>query len=312
MRDDPELDIIRERGFQHEARYLADLRRRRPRRSVEIKTDGSSADRGEDLRAAAGADDRGDGRRRRRHLPGDVLRRHVPRPRRLPAPASKRPSGRRAGVRTTTRSPTRSSPGTSRRARSSRSARMSTSSRRSRASSRSGCTSRSAEARGPSSASGSTTSWPTTGAPAIGSWRRSPTRRRPAYPPAATYPDPVEHCDVCRWAAECVERRRDDDHLSLVAGISARSAGRLTDRGIPTLAALGDLALPVEPPIEDVGAGALVARPRAGEDPARGPARGAPEVRALPAGPGRRDRARSRPRLAAAAVAGRPVLRHRG
>ena len=32
MRDDPELDVIRKRGFQHEARYLADLRGRRPRR----------------------------------------------------------------------------------------------------------------------------------------------------------------------------------------------------------------------------------------------------------------------------------------
>ena len=30
------------------------------------------------------------------------------------------------------------------------------------------------------------------------------TRRPPTYPPAGTYPDPVEHCDVCRWAAECV------------------------------------------------------------------------------------------------------------
>ena len=31
----------------------------------------------------------------------------------------------------------------------------------------------------------------------------------PAYPPATTYPDPVEHCDVCRWAAECATRRRE-------------------------------------------------------------------------------------------------------
>src|SRR6185436_6031280 len=42
-----------------------------------------------------------------------------------------------------------------------------------------------------------------------------------AYPPAATYPEPVEHCDVCRWAELCVRRRRDADHLSLVAGITA-------------------------------------------------------------------------------------------
>jgi len=34
-----------------------------------------------------------------------------------------------------------------------------------------------------------------------------------------TYPEPVEHCNVCRWFRECDQRRRADDHLSLVAGI---------------------------------------------------------------------------------------------
>ncbi len=44
----------------------------------------------------------------------------------------------------------------------------------------------------------------------------------PAYPPTNTYPEPVEHCDVCRWWADCSDRRRADDDLSLVAGISSR------------------------------------------------------------------------------------------
>ena len=79
----------------------------------------------------------------------------------------------------------------------------------------------------------------------------------PTYPPTGTYPEPVEHCDVCRWAAECVARRRADDHLSLVAGISARQRRALTERGVGTLEALGDLPLPMEPPLEDVGEGAL-------------------------------------------------------
>ncbi len=26
------------------------------------------------------------------------------------------------------------------------------------------------------------------------------TARPVAYPPVGTYPEPVEHCDVCRWA----------------------------------------------------------------------------------------------------------------
>src|SRR6266508_4149425 len=68
-----------------------------------------------------------------------------------------------------------------------------------------------------------------------------------AYPPAVTYPDPVEHCDVRRGAAECATRRRADDHLSLVAGISARQRRALADRGVATLEALGELDLPMTP-----------------------------------------------------------------
>lgn len=52
---------------------------------------------------------------------------------------------------------------------------------------------------------------------------------RPAYPPAHTYPEPVEHCDVCRWWADCHDRRRADDDLSLVAGISSRQRRGLKD-----------------------------------------------------------------------------------
>ncbi|HUP55453.1 MAG TPA: TM0106 family RecB-like putative nuclease [Methylomirabilota bacterium] len=78
------------------------------------------------------------------------------------------------------------------------------------------------------------------------------------YPPAATYPEPVEHCDVCRWAAECVQRRRDDDHLSLVAGISGRQRQALTGRDIATLEGLGDLPLPMSPRLEGIGENALI------------------------------------------------------
>ena len=70
------------------------------------------------------------------------------------------------------------------------------------------------------------------------------------YPPAGTYPEPVEHCDVCRWSELCVQRRRDDDHLSLVAGISARQRKALIQRGVPTLEALGLLDLPMAPPLD--------------------------------------------------------------
>ncbi|HET9498417.1 MAG TPA: TM0106 family RecB-like putative nuclease, partial [Candidatus Limnocylindria bacterium] len=51
-----------------------------------------------------------------------------------------------------------------------------------------------------------------------------------SYPPAPSYPEPVEHCEVCRWRLVCDRRWRDDDHLSLVAGISRRQRRALEAR----------------------------------------------------------------------------------
>ncbi|HSK51379.1 MAG TPA: TM0106 family RecB-like putative nuclease [Clostridia bacterium] len=79
-----------------------------------------------------------------------------------------------------------------------------------------------------------------------------------AFPPTSTYPEPVDHCDVCRWAMECGIRRRADDHLSLVAGISARQRRALTARGITTLAGLGRLGLPMDPKLEGTSEHALI------------------------------------------------------
>ena len=55
------------------------------------------------------------------------------------------------------------------------------------------------------------------------------------------YPEPVEHCDICRWWKRCETRRRDDDHLSLVAGITRRQRDRLSRAGVSTTAALAEL-----------------------------------------------------------------------
>jgi uncharacterized protein len=61
-----------------------------------------------------------------------------------------------------------------------------------------------------------------------------------------TYPDPVTHCDVCRWWPTCDARRRTDDHLSLVAGISRLQRSELQERQhVPTLAALAAVPLPI-------------------------------------------------------------------
>ena len=47
-----------------------------------------------------------------------------------------------------------------------------------------------------------------------------------------TYPEPVEHCQVCRWRQECDRQRRNDDHLSFVCGISRLQRSELGARGI--------------------------------------------------------------------------------
>lgn len=54
-----------------------------------------------------------------------------------------------------------------------------------------------------------------------------------------TYPEPVDHCRLCRWRMVCDERRVADDHLSLVANISRRQRELLRGAGIDTLAELG-------------------------------------------------------------------------
>ena len=53
-----------------------------------------------------------------------------------------------------------------------------------------------------------------------------------------TYPEPVDHCRVCPWFSVCIARRRTDDHLSIVANVSRSQRRRLVDAGIPTLGAL--------------------------------------------------------------------------
>jgi uncharacterized protein len=79
----------------------------------------------------------------------------------------------------------------------------------------------------------------------------------PANPPIGTYPDPVEHCEVCRWDEVCSRRRRDDDHLSLVAGITSHQRRALTGRGVDTRTKLAGLALPMVPRLEGVQAQGL-------------------------------------------------------
>src|ERR1035441_4178057 len=73
-----------------------------------------------------------------------------------------------------------------------------------------------------------------------------------AGPPLVTYPEPVEHCGVCRWHDRCDAQRRADDHLSLVAGMRRDQTRHLVAAGIPTMAAL---ARAPETPAPDIGEG---------------------------------------------------------
>lgn len=70
------------------------------------------------------------------------------------------------------------------------------------------------------------------------------------FPVDDPYPDPVEHCGVCDWSPLCEKRWRDDDHVSLVAGITRNQRKTLRERGITTLTNLSKLALPLSPPLE--------------------------------------------------------------
>jgi len=60
-----------------------------------------------------------------------------------------------------------------------------------------------------------------------------------------TYPDPKAHCDICQWQYTCDNRRRGDDHLCLVAGITKLQINELNYRGIATIKALADEPIPL-------------------------------------------------------------------
>jgi hypothetical protein len=62
---------------------------------------------------------------------------------------------------------------------------------------------------------------------------------------AEIYPDPKEHCDTCRWQDRCDKRRRADDHLSLVAGITKVNIDELKRHGVDTVAALATMTSPM-------------------------------------------------------------------
>src|SRR5688572_29796834 len=56
-----------------------------------------------------------------------------------------------------------------------------------------------------------------------------------------TYPLPVNHCHVCGYGSHCDDQRRRDDHLSLVAGMRRDQVERLAAAGVATVEQLAGL-----------------------------------------------------------------------
>jgi len=52
------------------------------------------------------------------------------------------------------------------------------------------------------------------------------------------YPEPVEACGRCRWNERCEARRRNDDHVSLVAGVRRSQTLKLATAAVTTVAGL--------------------------------------------------------------------------
>lgn len=60
-----------------------------------------------------------------------------------------------------------------------------------------------------------------------------------------TYPDPVSHCEICKWWKNCNAIRRKDDHLTFVAGMGKSQMKELNLNDIGTLEKLANLDFPV-------------------------------------------------------------------
>ena len=65
---------------------------------------------------------------------------------------------------------------------------------------------------------------------------------------ATTYPDPVEHCNTCGFAARCAAQRKRDDHLSQVARMRSGQVLALKSAGITTMTALAESSPDADPP----------------------------------------------------------------
>ena len=61
-----------------------------------------------------------------------------------------------------------------------------------------------------------------------------------------TYPDPVDHCGVCRWWEGCNAQRRQDDHIQFVASLTRGHKRELETHGVTTLTSLAEWTVPAD------------------------------------------------------------------
>jgi predicted RecB family nuclease len=63
-------------------------------------------------------------------------------------------------------------------------------------------------------------------------------------PRQSTYPDPVEHCAICRWWEVCNAQRRKDDHIQFVANLGRGQKRELETHTVTTLTSLAAWLMP--------------------------------------------------------------------
>lgn len=61
-------------------------------------------------------------------------------------------------------------------------------------------------------------------------------------PPMDSYPEPCSHCSTCHWKETCAAQWEKDDHLSLVANLQRTHAAKLERAGVITVAQLAAIS----------------------------------------------------------------------
>ncbi|MEZ4503110.1 MAG: TM0106 family RecB-like putative nuclease [Dehalococcoidia bacterium] len=93
--------------------------------------------------------------------------------------------------------------------------------------------------------------------------------------PLTTKPEPVQHCEVCRWSVECHAQWRREDDLALVANLTSRQRRALHNNGVTTRAGLAESAQPLPDRLDGAGREALARIRAQAEIQVRGERRGA-------------------------------------